>query len=415
MRSLIVLTLAFATGVAAGGEHFRKVSNRGWLLPDTAQLGEGRDDWACTLDRRSGLTWEVKTTSGMRSATYKYTWLRGTLGNVGSTSTCGNSLGGMQCNTQNYAANVNDATLCGASDWRVSGGSYSSGYASGNPNGELAVLYQHLFAASGINPDDWMPNLQPFWYWTDVTYPLEYATSWLVNFGTAKAFYNYWDLPYHVVLVSDTAGDVFFADGFDAATDFDEGFDSLDEVNARGWLVGNLSEPEGEFGWFYGGDNVFPAQAGASTSQVHANYAAVADSGTISAWLLTPLLNFRAGSTLSFWTRTVTGAPRAERLQVLACVGGPCDYIGPGALGYSDFGTLLLDLNPNLLTGNDSTGVYGYPDHWVQFTLDANQGMPTEGSGRIAFRYFVEDGGLNGANSNYIGLDSVHISATAVE
>ncbi|HET8898501.1 MAG TPA: choice-of-anchor J domain-containing protein, partial [Rhodanobacteraceae bacterium] len=392
------------------------VSNRGWLLPDTASLGNGRDDWACTLDVDTGLTWEVKPENGPRSATYKYTWRRGSLGIVGNMSSCGNSLDGAACNTQNYVDAVNDAVLCGAADWRVSGGSYSSGYVSNNPHGELAVLYQRLFAASGIDPADWMPNLQPFWYWTDVTYPVQVSSSWAVNFGTAKAFYNYWDSPYHVVLVSDTAGDTFFADGFDEAADFVEGFDSLDEVNAHGWLVGNMSEPEGEFGWFYGGDNVFPAQAGASTSQVHANYAATVDAGgTISAWLLTPLLEFRAGSTLSFWTRTVTGASRADRLQVLVCQGTPCDYVGPGALGYSDFGTLLLDINPSQLTGDDETGVFGYPDHWTRFTLDATQGIPTGGYGRIAFRYFVEDGGLNGASSNYIGLDSVRVEAILAE
>lgn len=415
MRASVTVLILGAVVTASASDRFTKVSNRGWLLPDTAQLGEGRDDWACTLDRRSGLTWEVKTSSGMRSTTYKYTWLHGTLGIPGSTSTCSNSLGGMKCNTQNYAANVNDAGLCGASDWRVSGGSYSSGYPSGNPNGELAVLYQHLYATNGVTPADWMPNLQPFWYWTNVTYPVEYATSWAVNFGTAKAFYVYWDQPYHVVLVSDTAGDIFFADGFDQADEFVENFDSLDDVNAHGWLVANVSEPAGAYGWFYGDDSVFPAQAGASTSLVEVNYQATGDTGTISAWLLTPPLDFRPGSSVSFWTRTVTGAPFADRLQVRVCLGENCTMVGPGALGVVGYESLLLDINPNLHSGPDASGVNGYPDQWTRFTLGSGDGVPSSGRGRIAFRYFVTNGGVNGTNSNLIGLDTVHITASPAE
>ena len=198
-------------------------------------------------------------------------------------------------------------------------------------------------------------------------------------------------------------------------TDFSETFDSLDDVNAHGWLVANVSEPAGAYGWFYGDDSVFPAQAGASTSLVEVNYQATADSGTISAWLLTPLLDFRPGSSVSFWTRTVTGAPFADRLQVRVCLGPSCNMVGPGALGVDNFESLLLDINPNLQAGADASGANGYPDHWTRFTLGTGDGVPSSGRGRIAFRYFVTNGGVNGTNSNLIGLDTVHITASPAE
>jgi hypothetical protein len=37
--------------------------------------------------------------------------------------------------------------------------------------------------------------------------------------------------------------------------------------------------------------------------------------------------------------------------------------------------------------------------------------MPTSGSGRVGFRYFVTNGGPSGTNGNFIGIDSLNIVA----
>ena len=48
----------------------------------------------------------------------------------------------------------------------------------------------------------------------------------------------------------------------------------------------------------------------------------------------------------------------------------------------------------------------GYPTAWTNFTVTlSNITAPVEG--RLAFRYFVENGGPNGVNSDYIGIDTV--------
>src|SRR5665647_1400887 len=45
---------------AGQGFSFTKIDNNGNDLSDSAVLGSGHSDWACTLDNVTGLMWEVK-------------------------------------------------------------------------------------------------------------------------------------------------------------------------------------------------------------------------------------------------------------------------------------------------------------------------------------------------------------------
>ena len=186
----------------------------------------------------------------------------------------------------------------------------------------------------------------------------------------------------------------------------DEGFDDITTLAGAGWLMGNHSQPVGSTGWFQGNDGVFAAFDGATTAYIGANFNNTAGAGIISNWLVTPEITFNPGSTGSFYTRTVDAAPFADRLEVRLCTSGDCTNFGTGAADVGNFTTVLLTINPTLQTGADPTGANGYPDVWTQFTLS---GLPTSGTGRIAFRYFVANGGPSGANSNYIGIDRVVI------
>jgi len=58
---------------------------------------------------------------------------------------------------------------------------------------------------------------------------------------------------------------------------------------------------------------------------------------------------------------------------------------------------LLLEINPNLQLSV-------YPMVWTQYSITIS-GLAAPTSGRIAFRYFVTNAGLNGTNSDYIGID----------
>lgn len=86
-----------------GGFRFSKVCNSGELAgagqcTADAVLGSKRNDWGCTMDLVTGLTWEIKTKDGgSRGLTtaYRYT------------------------EAEDFAFDVNQAGLCGANDWRL--------------------------------------------------------------------------------------------------------------------------------------------------------------------------------------------------------------------------------------------------------------------------------------------------------
>ena len=78
---------------------------------------------------------------------------------------------------------------------------------------------------------------------------------------------------------------------------------------------------------------------------------------------------------------------------------GRSQDVGSTAMSVGDFTTLLLDINPTYTTT-------GYPTGWTNFVVTLS-GIPSPVQGRLAFRYFVENGGPSGANSNHIGIDTV--------
>ncbi|MFO1507263.1 MAG: choice-of-anchor J domain-containing protein [Lysobacterales bacterium] len=180
----------------------------------------------------------------------------------------------------------------------------------------------------------------------------------------------------------------------------DEGFDDITTLPGGGWLEVNNSDPIGTIGWFQGNDTVFPAFDGAPTAYIGVNFNSTSGTGTISNWLVTPPITFSSGASASFYTTTLAGSSFPDRLQVRLCTADPCTNVGTSATDVGDFTTLLLDINPTYAVG-------GYPEAWTQYTI--NTGLPSSGTGRIAFRYFVEGGGPSGANSNYIGIDRVTI------
>ncbi len=108
-------------GAGSKGFDFTKIANNGTTLAASATLGTNPTDWACTYDNTTGLMWEVKTTSGLRSESYSYTWYD-SVHNYGGNP--GTASGGIcetagRCDTEKFAADVNAATLCNHNDWRM--------------------------------------------------------------------------------------------------------------------------------------------------------------------------------------------------------------------------------------------------------------------------------------------------------
>jgi hypothetical protein len=97
------------TIISAPTTGYSKISNTGSMLPDSAILGSGQNDWACTKDNKTGLVWEVKTADGgLRDMSQKYTNL-----------ISGETGYGLSSNSDFFANTVNKQTLCGSSNWRL--------------------------------------------------------------------------------------------------------------------------------------------------------------------------------------------------------------------------------------------------------------------------------------------------------
>ncbi|MBP9663592.1 MAG: choice-of-anchor J domain-containing protein, partial [Pyrinomonadaceae bacterium] len=179
-----------------------------------------------------------------------------------------------------------------------------------------------------------------------------------------------------------------------------EGFDTITaNVPGAGWFAQNNSAPVGSTTWFQGNSAVFPSHTGAPTSYIGGNFNSTAGAGTISTWLLTPQVTLQNGAQMTFWTRS-TGSSFPDRLQVRMSTAGASTNVGTLATDVGDFTALMLDINPTY-----QTGAGGYPAVWTQQTITVT-GVPVPTQGRFAFRYFVENGGPSGANSDYIGIDT---------
>lgn len=184
---------------------------------------------------------------------------------------------------------------------------------------------------------------------------------------------------------------------FTASADLTEGFDDITLLAGTGWAMQNNSNPLGVTGWFQGNDVVFPSQSGAATSYIAANYNNTSGVGTISNWLISPVFSINTNDTITFYARAADGG-WADRLQVRMSLNGASTDVGATATSVGDFTELLLDINPTYQGGV-------FPNTWTLHTITIT-GVNTPTDGRIAFRYFVENGGPSGANSDFIGIDT---------
>ncbi len=111
------------------GFSYTKLDSKGDPLPDQS-VSYASTPWACVQDNVTGLIWEVKTDdSGLHDKDDTFTWYNtnpATNGDANGTENEGTNCFGYEsnnaatyCNTQAYMNRVNNAGLCGASDWRM--------------------------------------------------------------------------------------------------------------------------------------------------------------------------------------------------------------------------------------------------------------------------------------------------------
>ncbi len=101
------------------------VADMHWIsgpVSASAALGSGPTDWACTRDNVTGLIWEVKTISGLRSINHTYTWYISKYSSNWDqlgTASGGKCFEAGRCDTEKYTEDVNITGLCGNNDWRM--------------------------------------------------------------------------------------------------------------------------------------------------------------------------------------------------------------------------------------------------------------------------------------------------------
>lgn len=190
-----------------------------------------------------------------------------------------------------------------------------------------------------------------------------------------------------------------------------ENFDVFPAVTVPGaadqWLRSNQSTPVGASTWAQGGGTSFAntgGHSGGATSFALCNFNSTTGAGTISNWLFAPVVTLKNGDVISFWTRQGGTAPSyADRMQMRIATDWSDFSAFPttGAADVGDFQILATDINPTLTQA-------GYPLLWTNYTYTIS-GLDGEVPCRIAFRYFVTNGGPTGDNSNIIGLDTFSV------
>ena len=153
-----------------------------------------------------------------------------------------------------------------------------------------------------------------------------------------------------------------------------EGFDDVNSLASKGWILNNASTPGGLTGWYQGDQTAFQAQSGAPESYVAANYNNSAAGGTLNNWLYTPEFSTLVGATVSFWLNAAVDPAYSDQISY----------------GFTDASGAMVDLVASVIV---STG------GWTQYSAYLG---PREGTTRFAFQY-----GGPADTANYVGIDSV--------
>jgi hypothetical protein len=177
-------------GGGAAGFDYTKVCNSGepqntGSCPANPALGAGANDWACTRDNITGLTWEVKVNdeTHLRHWSWEYTWYssNGSTngGNAGTPDTgfgvgSDNCLDTSRCDTEKFAADVNTAALCGFSDWRM-------------PTQRELLTLVHFGTQTPSIDAIYFPNTNVSdAFWSGSSYVPNPAGAWVVDFSTGE-------------------------------------------------------------------------------------------------------------------------------------------------------------------------------------------------------------------------------------
>ncbi|VAW85574.1 hypothetical protein MNBD_GAMMA18-2467 [hydrothermal vent metagenome] len=156
-------------------DRYVKVSQKGDLqLPEETR-------WSCILDQETGLLWETKSQGTLRHAEYEYVQ-----------SGAGGRCDGDDCTIEGFLNRVNQAALCGRSDWRLP------------KRRELVRLVDHAYLDSIPSIDvRYFSNTQKGRYWSADQFEYSEKYVWAVNFEDGFDRIQAVNKTAHLRLVSD--------------------------------------------------------------------------------------------------------------------------------------------------------------------------------------------------------------------
>jgi hypothetical protein len=177
---------------------YKKISNTGIEVSESAVLGSGPNDWACTKDNKTGLIWEVKTSDGGFRDKYK-TYKNYFLGDKGF---------GASTNVDNFVKSVNQKKLCGAANWRLPTNNELQGliYCSDNKYNALGndvvgfICTNYSLVTKPTINQIYFPNTFDT-YWTSSVYLGLYEGAWYVDFMKSDTHALFKDQNLYVRLV----------------------------------------------------------------------------------------------------------------------------------------------------------------------------------------------------------------------
>jgi hypothetical protein len=185
-----------------------------------------------------------------------------------------------------------------------------------------------------------------------------------------------------------------------------ENFDDVNNMLSSGWMEINNSAPVGPEIWHQGTGNVGSAPvSGDPLGYAEVGYQSTDPSGTgdINNWLISPTMQLNNGDVVTFFAASYNTLNYPDRLELRLNPLNTTD-VGTTSSSTGDFSILLTEINPNLLLDSSYFSAY-----FKAYTATVS-GLSGATNARIAFRYWVTDGGGLGLNSSTIGVDSLTIT-----
>ena len=180
----------------------------------------------------------------------------------------------------------------------------------------------------------------------------------------------------------------YFSDSFDAPND-------TAALKTRGYSVyrnGTFTgTPPSDF-WFTGNQTVFPAFDGDPDDYAGSNYQSAGNLGNIDNWLVLPDLDVVALDSICFRSRAPVGSTFPDSIRVMF---NPTNNTLPSDPNWIELGRFKIN----------TIGIW----ELRSFVIPS-----IAASARLAIRYSVVNGGLNGANSDYIGIDDLSVQGQGV-